>query len=75
MVSTCMPWTTSDCCGKTHCVGISTGLSESSPDAIKAAHAFRLSSVASMGPSSSADEDVDVVSLSFCGYSPLLYMN
>ena len=40
-----MPWTGSDCLGVTHCFGISTGLSENSPDAIKAAHAFSLSSV------------------------------
>ena len=64
--SVCMPFTTSDCTGKTHCIGITTGRSENSPDAIKAAHAFRLSSVVSVGSSTSEDEDVDVVSVSFC---------
>lgn len=54
-----MPWTGSDCCGKTHCFGMSTGLSENSPDAIKAGHAFLLSSVVSMG--ADADECIDDV--------------
>ena len=41
---TALPWTGCDCLGLTHCFGISTGLSENSADAIKAGHAFSLSS-------------------------------
>lgn len=45
---TAMPWTGCCCLGLTHCIGISTGLSENSADAIKAGRTFHLSSTLGM---------------------------
>ncbi|KAK1736959.1 hypothetical protein QTG54_012404 [Skeletonema marinoi] len=60
---TVMPWTGCDCCGITHCFGISSGLSENSVDAIKAARAFHLSSIVETGAEETGAEDDETAEL------------